>query len=75
MINGNEKVCVQGITGKYGKFHTKKMIEYGTNIVCGVSKNKAVKNVESIPVLDNMYEAVEKYNCDTSYSFRTSTSR
>ncbi|ABR31705.1 CoA-binding protein [Thermosipho melanesiensis] len=69
MINGTERVCVQGITGRYGSFHTKKMLKYGTNIVCGVSKNKVVKELDGIPVLNDMYDAVEKYNCDTSIVF------
>lgn len=69
MINGLEKVCVQGITGNYGKLHTKKMLEYGTNIVCGVSKNPNVKEIEGVPVLNNMNEAVQKYGCDTSVVF------
>ncbi|MBZ4649788.1 MULTISPECIES: CoA-binding protein [Thermosipho] len=45
------------------------MIEYGTNIVCGVSKNNKVTNIENIPVFDNMFEAVKKYKCDTSVVF------
>ncbi|MDN5341698.1 CoA-binding protein [Oceanotoga sp. DSM 15011] len=69
MINGKERVCVQGITGKYGQFHTKKMKEYGTNIVCGVSKNDLIDEVYDIPVLKTMKEAVEKYNADTSIIF------
>ncbi|MBT1248427.1 MULTISPECIES: CoA-binding protein [unclassified Thermosipho (in: thermotogales)] len=69
MINGTERVCVQGITGKYGSFHTKKMLKYGTNIVCGVSKNTKIKEIEHVPVLHNMYDAVEKFSCDTSIVF------
>ncbi|KAF2956121.1 CoA-binding protein [Marinitoga sp. 38H-ov] len=69
MINGNERVCVQGITGKYGKLHTEKMLKYGTNIVCGVSKNKSVKYINGVEVLDNMYDAVKKHNVDTSIVF------
>lgn len=69
MINGNEKVCVQGITGKYGKLHTEKMLKYGTKILCGVSKNKNIKNINGVEVLNNMNDAVEKYNVDTSIVF------
>jgi succinyl-CoA synthetase alpha subunit len=69
MINGNEKVCVQGITGKYGKLHTEKMLKYGTKILCGVSKNKNIKNINGVEVLNNMNDSVEKYNVDTSIVF------
>ncbi|WGS65770.1 succinate--CoA ligase subunit alpha [Marinitoga aeolica] len=69
MINGNERVCVQGITGKYGKLHTEKMLKYGTKILCGVSKNKNIKNINGIEVLNNMNDAIEKYNVDTSIVF------
>jgi len=69
MLYGNERVCVQGITGRYGKYHTKKMKEYGTNIVCGVSKNKKIDQIEGIPVYNNMKEAVERTNADTSIIF------
>lgn len=69
MINGNERVCVQGITGKYGRIHTEKMLNYGTNILCGVSKNNMVKKLYGIEVLNNMYDAIKKYNVDTSIVF------
>ncbi|QTA38277.1 CoA-binding protein [Thermosipho ferrireducens] len=69
MINGKEKVCVQGITGKYGRLHTEKMLKYGTNILCGVSKNKKVDNVCGVEVLNSMEEAIVKYDIDTSVVF------
>ncbi len=49
-------VCVYGITGKYGSYHTKKMLEYGTNIVCGVSKNKDVKKFLGKPIFNSLSE-------------------
>ena len=69
MITGNERVCVQGITGKSGSFHTKKMLEYGTNIVCGTSKNSNIKFVHYTPVVNSVKEAVELYHADTSIVF------
>ncbi|MCP5455465.1 MAG: CoA-binding protein [Thermotogae bacterium] len=69
MTEGNEKVCVQGITGKYGKFHTEKMLKYGTNIVCGVSKNSSVKEIAGVPVLNSAEDAVKIYKADTSVVF------
>ncbi|BBE30534.1 succinate--CoA ligase subunit alpha [Tepiditoga spiralis] len=69
MITGNEKVCVQGITGKSGSFHTKKMKEYGTNIVCGTSKNTNINFVHNVPVVNSVKKAVEIYHADTSIIF------
>ncbi|SHF01522.1 succinyl-CoA synthetase alpha subunit [Marinitoga hydrogenitolerans DSM 16785] len=69
MINGRERICVQGITGKYGRLHTEKMLNYGTNIVCGVSKNNIIKKLHRVEVLSNMYDAVNKFRVDTSVVF------
>ena len=40
LVNKNTRLLVQGITGRDGSFHTKKMIDYGTNVVGGVSPGK-----------------------------------
>ena len=69
MINGKERICVQGITGKYGRIHTKKMLNYGARILCGVSKNNVIKKLHGVEVLNNMYDAVMKYKVDTSVAF------
>ncbi len=69
MIKGDERVCVQGITGRSGSFHTKRMIEYGTNIVCGVSKNPIIKEIESIKVFSSIKEAMKKFEIDLSILF------
>jgi succinyl-CoA synthetase alpha subunit len=69
MIDGNEKICVQGITGNYGKAHTKKMLHYGSKILCGTSKNNKIKSIHGIPVFNNLKEATEKYSVDTSIIF------
>ncbi|MGM0641669.1 MAG: succinate--CoA ligase subunit alpha [Thermotogota bacterium] len=69
MINGNERICVQGITGTYGKAHTIKMLNYGSQIVCGVSNNKNIKSIHGVPVFNNVKEAVKKYYADTSIVF------
>ncbi len=69
MLYGNERVCVQGITGRYGRYHALKMRQYGTNIVCGVSRNKAIKEIEGIRVFQSMKEAVEITGADTSIVF------
>ncbi len=58
LLDKNTKVIVQGITGKEGSFHTKLMLEYGTNIVAGVTPGKGGLEVHGVPVYDTMEEAV-----------------
>jgi len=55
-ISENSKVVVQGITGTQGLFHTKLMVEYGTNIVAGVTPGKGGQEVYGIPVFNEMKE-------------------
>ncbi|MFX0082573.1 MAG: succinate--CoA ligase subunit alpha [Candidatus Hodarchaeota archaeon] len=68
-ISENSKVVVQGITGNQGMFHTQLMLDYGTNIVAGVTPNKGGQIVYNIPVFNSVNEAVEKTGCDTSIIF------
>jgi succinyl-CoA synthetase alpha subunit len=63
------KVLVQGITGRDGAFHSKGMIEYGTNLVAGVTPGKGGQEVEGVPVFDTVAQAVEKTGADTSVIF------
>ena len=65
-VNKETKVIVQGITGSQGLFHTKQMIEYGTNIVGGVTPGKGGIEVEGVPVFDTVSEAVEKTGANAS---------
>ncbi len=51
-------VIVQGITGKFGSFHTQQMLAYGTNIVAGVTPRKGGQKLEGIPIYESMREAV-----------------
>ena len=71
LINNKTKVVVQGITGSEGSFHSKQMIEYGTNIVAGVTPGKggtkAIDN--SIPVFDSVEEAVINTGANASIVF------
>ncbi len=69
MLTGNERVMVQGITGKYGRFHTEKMLKYGTGILCGTSKNAAEKYVHGVPVFESVKTCVERFGVDTSIVF------
>ncbi len=65
MINKDTKVIVQGITGKQGSFHTKLMLESGTNIVGGVVPGKGGQEVEGIKV----YNSVKEVEADWSVVF------
>ncbi len=65
-VDKNTKVIVQGITGRDGSFHTKKMIEYGTNIVGGVTPFKEGEKVEDVPVFSTVKKAVKETGADAS---------
>ena len=69
-IEENAKVLVQGITGNQGTFHATKMVEYGTDIVGGVTPRKGGQTVDlgsvQAPVWDTMVEAIEATDADAS---------
>ena len=66
-IHEDSKVLVQGITGRQGMFHAGQMIEYGTNIVGGVTPGKGGQTVlDGLPVFDAMAEAIEVTDADAS---------
>ncbi len=66
LINRNTKVLVQGITGKQGQFHTGQMLEYGTDIVAGVTPGKGGQEIFGLPVFNTVREAKEKTGADAS---------
>ena len=66
LINKDTKVIVQGITGATGKFHTEQMIEYGTQLVGGVTPGKGGTECCGVPVFDTVAEAVEATGCTAS---------
>jgi len=68
-IDSNTKVIVQGITGRQGTFHTKRMIEYGTKVVAGVTPGKGGQEVHGIPVYNTVKDAVEDTNATASIIF------
>ncbi|MHA1472990.1 MAG: succinate--CoA ligase subunit alpha, partial [Promethearchaeota archaeon] len=68
-ISENSKVVVQGITGTQGMFHTKLMVEYGTDIVAGVTPGKGGQEVYGIPVFNEMEEVRQETGADTSIIF------
>lgn len=69
LLNRHTKVAVQGITGRAGRIQTKYMLEYGTNIVAGVTPGKGGETVEGIPVYDTIEEAVEKHGVEATVFF------
>lgn len=69
LIDKSTRLLVQGITGRDGSFHAKKMKDYGTNVVGGTSPGKGGYDVDGIPVFNTMYEAVEKTQADASIIF------
>lgn len=69
LINKYSKVVVQGITGREGAFQTEQMMDFGTNIVCGVTPGKGGMEVNNRPVFDSMKEAMEETYANASVIF------
>jgi succinyl-CoA synthetase alpha subunit len=69
LVNRESKIIVQGFTGSEGTFHASQMIDYGTNIVGGVTPGKGGQKHLNKPVFNSVAEAVEKVGADTSIIF------
>jgi succinyl-CoA synthetase alpha subunit len=69
IVGKNTRAIVQGITGAQGSFHTKLMLEYGTQIVAGVTPGKGGTKVHNVPVYDTVEEALKNHQADASIIF------
>jgi succinyl-CoA synthetase alpha subunit len=66
LVDKSTRLVVQGITGKEGTFHTKQMVEYGTNVVGGVTPGKGGTTHEGIPVFNTVADAVKQAGANAS---------
>src|ERR1700720_1936107 len=70
LVDKNTRLLVQGITGSSGAFHAKSCMEYGTNVVAGVTPGKGGQLFEGIvPVFDTVYEARQQTGCNATMIF------
>ena len=69
LVNKDSRIIVQGFTGKEGTFHAEQMIEYGTNVVGGVTPGKGGSEHLGRPVFNTVIDAVEKAKANTSIIF------
>ena len=69
IVNKDSKVLVQGFTGSEGTFHSEQMIEYGTNVVCGVTPGKGGSTHLNKPVYNSVQEAFNNEDVNTSIIF------
>src|SRR5438046_6790666 len=70
LVDKNTRLVVQGITGSAGGFHARQCMEYGTNVVAGVTPGKGGQKFDDkVPVFDTVWEARQKTNCNVSVIF------
>ncbi|MGI8643177.1 MAG: succinate--CoA ligase subunit alpha [Thermomicrobiales bacterium] len=66
LVSSETRLLVQGITGREGSFHTEQMVQYGTNVVAGVTPGGKGKSVAGVPVFDTVETAVSETGANTS---------
>ena len=69
LVDENTRLAVQGITGGEGSFHTRHMLDYGTNVVAGVVPGKKGQDFEGVPIYNTVAEAVENEEANASVVF------
>ncbi len=69
LVDGSTRLCVSGITGREGTFHTMNNRAYGTQVVSGVTPGKGGQDVEGVPVFDTFHAAVEATRANTAMIF------
>ena len=69
LVGNDTRLLVQGITGKEGSFQTRRCIEYGTNVVAGVTPGRGGETAEGVPVFDTVKEAVAKTDANCALIF------
>ena len=69
LVGDHTRLLVQGITGREGSFQTQKCIEYGTNVVAGVTPGRGGETTEGVPVFDTVAEAVAKTDANCALIF------
>ena len=69
LVDNDTKLVVQGLTGSEGRFHGLRNRAYGTNLVAGVTPGKGGQDVEGVPVLDTVAEAVSEHAANTAMVF------
>ena len=69
LVDKNTRLLVQGITGREGEFHTRQMVEYGTNVVAGVTPGKGGGWVAGVPVFETAHDAVNATGANVAIVF------
>jgi succinyl-CoA synthetase alpha subunit len=69
LVDENTRLLVQGITGREGGFHTKRMLDSGTQVVAGVTPNRGGQEFEGVPVFNTVAGAVEETGANASVIF------
>jgi succinyl-CoA synthetase alpha subunit len=69
LVNSDTRLICQGITGKSGGFHTRQMIEYGTNLVAGAVPGKGGTDFDGVPIYDTVAEAKAQTDANATVIF------
>ncbi|MDR0339072.1 MAG: succinate--CoA ligase subunit alpha, partial [Desulfovibrio sp.] len=69
LVDETSRVLVQGLTGHEGLFHCRQMLDYGTNVVAGVTPGKGGQEAMGVPVFNSVNEAVKQTGANVSIIF------